>query len=144
MIKIGHWVGQYKFNKAIHQKITGFDSTNFEITITKVDNNNFYGKVQDDLTTGGIEGIGEIQGKTIGDSVEFIKQMPVLTLLVDKNGTRKTFSKKHQKVYYSGTFSDDRKLISGQWKFKFGFIWLGLIPIPIFPTNGTWVLKLTE
>ena len=144
MIKIGHWIGQYKFDKEVHQKMTGFASTNFEIEITYVDNNNFFGTVQDDLTTGGTEGIGDIQGKVTGDVVEFVKQMPVMTLLIGKNGTRKTLNKKHRKIYYSGTFSSDKKSISGQWRFKFGFIWFGLIPIPVTPTKGTWTMKLRE
>ncbi|MEO6454963.1 MAG: hypothetical protein ABIN97_12855 [Ginsengibacter sp.] len=144
MIKIGHWIGQYKFDKEVHQKMTGFDTTNFEIEITAVDNNNFVGKVQDDLATGGTEGIGEIEGKVTGDKVDFVKQMPIMTLLVNKKGTRKTFNRKHRKIYYSGNFSSDRKLISGQWRFKFGFIWFGLIPIPITPTKGTWTMKLKE
>lgn len=144
MIKIGHWVGQYKFDKEVHQKMTGFDSTNFEIEITTVDNNNFLGKVQDDLTTGGTEGIGEIEGKVRGDIVEFVKQMPVMTLLVGNKGRKNTLNRKHRKIFYSGIFSSDRKSISGQWRFRFGFIWFGLIPIPIAPTKGTWEMKLTE
>lgn len=144
MIKIGHWIGQYTFDKEVHQKMIGFDKTNFEIEITNIDNNNFYGKVQDDLTTGGSEGIGEIKGKLTGDTVEFVKQMPVMTLMIDKNGTRKILNKKHPKIYYSGNFSNDRKSISGQWRSKFGFIWFGFIPIPIPPTKGTWTMKLIE
>ena len=144
MIKVGHWIGEYKFDKELHQRMTGFDSTNFEIEITNVENGNFFGKVQDDLTTGGTEGIGEIKGKITGDIIEFVKQMPVMTLLVDKNGTRKTLNKKHRKIFYSGSFSSDRKSISGQWRFKFGFICFGLFPIPILPTKGTWTMKLTE
>jgi hypothetical protein len=144
MIKIGHWAGQYKFDKEIHQKLTGFDSTNFEIEIISVDNNVFQGKVQDDLTTGGTEGIGEIQGKVTGDIIEFVKQMPIMTLLVGKDGTRKTINGKHRKIYYSGTFSCDKTSISGHWRFKFGFIWFGLIPIPVTPTRGTWTMKLKE
>ena len=144
MIKIGHWTGQYKFDKEVHQKMTGFDSTNFKIEITSVENNIFFGRVQDDLTIGGTEGIGEIQGKVSGDAVKFVKQMPIMTLMVGKEGTRKTLHKKHRKIYYSGTFSSDRKSITGQWKFKFGFIWVGFIPIPITPTKGTWTMKLKE
>jgi hypothetical protein len=144
MIEIGHWVGQYKFYKEAHQKMSGFESTNFEIEITKVDNNNFIGKVQDDLSTGGTEGIGEIIGKVTGEKIEFFKQMPIMTLLIGKDGTRKTLNKKHRKIYYQGIFSSDRKSISGHWRFKFGFIWFGLIPIPVNPTKGTWTMKLKE
>ena len=144
MIEIGHWIGQYKFDKEVRQKMTGFDITNFEIEITIVENNNFVGKVQDDLTTGGTEGIGEIVGKISGEKIEFIKQMPIMTLLIGKEGTRKTINKKHRKIYYSGTFSSNRRSISGQWRFKFGFIWFGLIPIPVIPTTGSWTMKFKE
>lgn len=143
-MKLGHWIGQYKYDKEKDQKLIGFDSTFFEIEITKVDNNNFYGIVQDDLTTGGSEGIGEIYGKINNDKIEFIKQMPVVSLIVGENGERETLNQKHPKVYYSGTFSSDKKTISGQWRFKFGFIWLGIIPFPIMPTKGTWTMKLKE
>lgn len=144
MIETGLWTGQYKFDKEVHQKKRGFESTNFEIEITAVNNNNFVGKVQDDLRTGGTEGIGEISGKISGEKVEFIKQMPVLTLLVGKEGTRKTLHQKHVKIVYSGTFSSDRKSISGKWKIKSGLIWFGLIPIPVIPTKGSWTMKRKE
>ena len=144
MIEKGLWIGQYKFDKKTHQETTGFESTNFEIEITKVDNNNFIGKVHDDLTTGGTEGIGEIVGKVLDENIQFVKQMPIMTLLIGKEGTRKTYNKKHRKIYYSGTFSGDRKSISGHWRFKFGFIWFGLIPIPVTPSKGTWTMKLKE
>ncbi len=144
MIKIGHWIGQYKFDKKVHQEKNGFEYTNFEIEITDVDNNDFIGKVQDDLTTGGTEGIGEIEGKVVGENIEFVKQMPILTLLIGKEGTRKTINKKHPKIYYSGIFSSDRKSISGQWRFKARFIWFGLIPIPVIPSKGTWTMKLKD
>ena len=144
MIEIGRWAGQYKYDKEILQKAIGFDSTNFEIEITSIDNNIFLGKVQDDLTTGGTEGIGEIKGRVSGDAIEFVKHMPIMTLLVGKKATRKTLNKRHCKIYYSGTFSSDGKSMSGQWRFKFGFIWFGLFPIPSIPTKGTWTMKLIE
>ena len=142
MIEKGIWIGQYKFDNKAHLEITGFESTNFEIEITKVENNNFTGKVQDDLTTGGTEGIGEIAGKVFGENIQFVKQMPIMTVLLGKEGIRKTYNKKHRKIYYLGTFSGDRKSISGQWKFKFGFIWFGFIPVPVTPTKGAWKMKL--
>jgi len=144
MISTGIWKGQYKYDDKLHQKLKGIDSTNFEIIVTSTANERFNGTVQDDLATGGTEGIGEIVGKVSGDKIEFIKQMPVMTLVVDKKGTRKTFNKKQRKIYYTGTFSDDRKIISGEWKFKFGFIWIGIIPIPVQATKGIWTMRLAE
>ncbi len=144
MIKKGHWIGYYKYDKQAYQERAGFDKTNFEVEILTIENDNFIGKVQDDITTGGMEGIGEIFGKVNGDKIEFVKQMPIMTLLVNKKGTRKTFNKKHRKIYYYGTFSNDWKSVNGQWKFKFGFIWIGIIPIPIIPAKGTWTMSLQE
>ena len=144
MIKTGLWVGYYKFDNAALQKATGFEQTDFEVTIQTINKNSFVGIVKDNVETGGTEGVGEIKGNVIGERVEFVKQMPVMTLIVDQKGTRKTFNKKHRPIYYSGIFSADKKTISGNWKFKFGFIWLGLLPIPITPTKGTWEMKLIE
>jgi len=142
MITTGHWIGQYKYDKAIHQEMNGFERTNFEIEITKVDNNHFTGIVRDDLSTGGTEGIGEITGKISGNRIEFIKQMPVMTLLLDKDLPRKTLNKKHPKIYYRGTFSVDGLSIAGQWRFKIGLTWFGFIPVLLHPTKGTWTMSL--
>ena len=141
MITKGHWTGQYKYGKETIQKATGFAGTNFDIEILSIENDNFVGTVKDDLSTGGTKGIGEIVGKVVGENIEFIKQMPVMTS-INKDGTMKTYNKKQRKIYYSGTFSKDGKSISGEWRFKFGFVWIGFIPIPIPPTKGIWIMKL--
>ncbi len=142
MVK-GNWKGQYKYDNKVHQKLTGFEATNFEIDIVDVNNGEFTGNVLDDATTRGMDGVGEIVGKVISNNVEFVKQMPVMTV-VDTKGIRRTLNKKHRKIYYSGTFSEDGKKISGVWRFKFGFIWIGLIPVPVRPGTGTWQMSLTE
>jgi hypothetical protein len=144
MLQKGHWTGQYTFDNQAHNNMRGFDQTTFNIEIISVTNGKFSGKVQDDLSTGGTEGVGEIIGTITCDHIEFVKQMPVMTLLVDKKGTRKTFNRKHRKIYYSGVFSKDFKSISGHWKFRFGFIWFGIIPIPIIPSKGRWTMTLKE
>ena len=92
MIQIGNWSGYYSFLNPEINKIRGFERTNFDIQIFNVAGNKFTGEIKDDLATGGTEGIGEIAGQINGNKVEFIKRMPVLTLLVDKDGTRKTLS----------------------------------------------------
>ena len=66
MIQKGHWLGSYTFDNPAHNKARGFDKTNFEIEILNIDGNNFFGKVQDDLATGGTEGIGDVTGKVTG------------------------------------------------------------------------------
>ena len=66
MIQIGQWTGHYSFKDEKVNKIRGFEKTFFEIEILSVNDNAFTGKIHDDLTTGGTEGVGEISGKIIG------------------------------------------------------------------------------
>ncbi len=141
MIIKGKWKGHYKYDRKSVEELRGIDQTGFMIDIISTDGEFFAGTVRDDQKTGGTEGIGEINGKLIGDQVAFIKQMPVLTVLVQK-GTRKTFDRKHPPIYYTGTLSDDGKSVRGQWKINFGFVWMGIIPVPMMPMTGTWMAKL--
>lgn len=139
MIQKGHWTGHYSFLDEKINKVRGFEQTYFDIEICTFNGSEFAGMVRDDLNTGGTEGNGEIKGTVTGHSIEFVKQMPVLTVLVDRKGTIKTYNKKHRPIYYSGSFSSDGKTVSGAWKFKFGFVWL---PVPMVPSKGTWMMKL--
>ncbi|TFF36326.1 hypothetical protein [Mucilaginibacter psychrotolerans] len=139
MIAKGNWQGYYQFDNKRHESMRGHKHTYFGIAIVNIADNRFSGTVQDDLASGGTEGIGEITGTVDGDEVEFIKQMPVMTVL-RADGTRQTFNKKHRKIYYAGKLSADGMSISGQWRFKFGFLWIGIIPIPMPPTSGTWTM----
>ena len=138
MIQLGQWTGHYSFMDEKINKIRGYEKTFFEIEILSVNNNEFAGKIQDDLTTGGTEGIGQVSGKIVGDRIDFVKLMPVMTLIVDRKGTRKTLNRKHRPIYYSGQFSSDGQTISGTWRFKFGFVRIGIIPIPFLPSKGIW------
>lgn len=142
MIQTGHWKGQYTFANPAHNKLRGFELTTFYIEITGVNGPKFAGTVHDDLATGGTEGTGEIAGKVSGDVVEFVKQMPVKTL-IGENGRRKTYSKKHSKLYYSGRMAADGS-ISGSWRFRSELIWIGLIPHLSEPVGGTWNMRLME
>ena len=74
--------------------------------------------------------IGEVIGQVNGDKVVFVKKMPIMTLLVNKKGTRKTYNKKHRPIYYTGEFSSDKQSVTGTWRFKLGFIWLGINSCP--------------
>lgn len=140
MIAKGSWQGYYQFDNKAHESMRGHKQTYFGIDIVNVYGNQFSGTVQDDLASGGTEGIGEITGTVDGSRVEFVKQMPVMTVL-RADGTRQTFNKKHRKIYYSGELSADGKSISGQWRFKFGFLWIGIIPIPMESSKGTWAMS---
>jgi hypothetical protein len=140
MIQIGQWSGHYTFNDEKVNKIRGFENTFFEIEILSVKDNLFFGKIQDDLSTGGTEGIGQVSGKISGNRISFVKLMPVMTLLVGNKGTRKTLYKKHRPIYYNGQFSSDGQTVSGTWRFKFGFVWIGIIPVPVKPSTGVWTM----
>ena len=144
MLQKGNWVGQYTFGNPAHNKLRGFEHTTFHVDVTSVNKNNFIGRVQDDLSTGGTEGIGEISGKVTGKLVEFVKQMPIMTLFSSKTGARITQNRKHSKIYYSGIISDDGKSISGNWKFRFSIIWIGFIPYFSRGEGGTWKMVLVE
>lgn len=144
MLQKGIYTGSYRFLNPETNKIRGFEHTNFEIEIITVDATGFTGKVQDDLTTGGTEGVGTVTGQIKGDKIEFVKQMPVMTLIVDKEGTRKTFNKKHSPIYYSGQFSADKRSVTGTWRFKFSFVWIGIIPVPTRASKGTWKMTFKE
>jgi len=138
----GTWLGYYKYDNELHQKTIGFDKTNFTIIIQSFDGKNFKGIVNDDITTGGMKETGDIVGSVEGEKLSFQKFMPRETLF-NPNGERITSDKKHRTLYYSGILSNDKKEITGQWKFKIkiGFLF-GLIPIPYRGGKGTWSMKL--
>jgi hypothetical protein len=140
----GKWKGSYTFSDNRVNKARGFDNTLFEIEITSVDGNQFSGIVQDDQTTGGMEGIGTIKGTLDEGTIHFVKQMPVMTLLMNKAGQRKTLPKKHRPIYYTGTISEDGTSIAGTWKFKPGIVWMGLFPMPMVTSKGTWSMRMAE
>ena len=139
---LGTWVGNYRFNNDTHQKLIGFEKTFFEIIITASDGRKFSGTVQDDLSTGGTEGKGIIEGEINGSRVTFIKKMPVLTFLNPKTGKRITRRKSHSLIMYLGTLSEDKKSISGDWKFKNRIYWYGLFPIITSKSSGTWEMAI--
>jgi len=145
MIEKGKWEGLYRYHNKVHQELKGVDGTKFEINITETDNENFTGTVQDDLATGGTEGVGEITGRVSGNQLYFVKQMPVRTVFILSNGTRKTYNKKHHPINYTGTFSEDGKTVSGEWRFKFRFSLGGLLLLIFgYANKGTWTMTLAE
>ena len=135
-------MGYYKYDNEHLQKAMGFDKTNFTITIQSFDGKNFKGIVNDDIASGGMKETGEIIGMIEDEKVSFQKFMPRESLLYP-TGERKTSDKKHPTLYYSGILSNDKKEITGQWKFKIriGFLF-GFIPIPYGSGKGTWTMRL--
>ncbi|KAB2913503.1 MAG: hypothetical protein F9K23_16905 [Bacteroidetes bacterium] len=135
----GKWVGWYAYNNKKIDKIRGVDKTMFSIYIDTVNGNKFYGTVEDDKNTLGMEGIGRIEGTVEGNVMSFTKKMPFRTLLI--RGERVIDkSKKHPTVYYKGTGVNDNSF-KGEWKFKFGLTFIGMMPAILLPIKGTWEMK---
>jgi len=137
----GNWNGNYKYDKKEIQKIIGFEQTNFKIIINEFDNINFVGKVIDDQNTGGMKGEGEIIGKVENGIINFIKQMPNNSLILNLDGDRKQTNKKHSPIYYTGKQVNPNKFI-GTWKFKnrIGLLF-GFLPIIFSPGKGQWEIE---
>lgn len=139
---MGTWKGYYRYDNKTAQKRIGADLTHFTIVIHSFDGKNFKGTVNDDLSSGGMEGEGQIIGKVENNEVTFRKLMQKSTY-VYKDGTRKTLNKKHPTIYYTGIISADKLHMEGNWKFKWQIMFLfGLIPFPVKPFPGTWSMTL--
>ena len=140
----GKWKGSYTFSDNQVNIARGFDHTLFEIEITTIDGNLISGIVQDDMATGGMQGVGTIVGTLDEGTIHFVKQMPVMSLLMNRQGLRKTLPKKHRPIYYTGNISKDSTSVEGTWKFKPGIVWMGLFPMPMVSSKGSWSMQLVE
>jgi hypothetical protein len=138
----GTWKGYYKYDNKILQKASGFDKTFFTIIVKSSDESSFEGNVIDDINTGGMQGTGDIIGKIDGEKITFKKLMPRKST-IDLKGQKNDSDGIHPTIYYSGIFSENRREINGEWKFKItiGFLF-GFIPIPYRPGKGTWSMAL--
>jgi len=141
MITKGIWNGHYDYGERIRKRVSRLTSTKFTIEIIETADRRFTGTVQDDLTTGGTEGIGKIEGTINSNKIKFIKRMPVMTLIVDKNGARKVLKKRHPSIYYSGIFSADKRIVTGEWHFKARILWMGYFPRFVTRQSGTWTMS---
>lgn len=131
------WTGTYRYNT----KIPAFmgRETGFTITITEHDGIRFKGTVVDDPETGGMKGQGTITGKVEGGKIEFVKQMPVLTM-ADKEGRKYEIAKKHRPVYYRGIVVSEQHF-EGEWKIKGGLTWNRFVIGFGLGTKGTWKIE---
>lgn len=112
--------------------------TNFKIEIKKFDGVWFSGTIEDDQASGGMKGIGKIDGHIKNGVVYFVKEMPIQSVYMP-DGSKIEEDKPHRKFYYSGTILDNT--VEGVWKFKFG---IGKVNnrLGIFPrSRGTWKMK---
>lgn len=135
---LGNWTGTYKYLGTRFPEELRNRETKFTIEITDFDGIKFSGQVQDEPETGGMKGLGKIEGNVKNGIIKFIKEMPIQSVYMP-DGSKVEEKKPHRKIYYSGKISDNQ--IEGIWKFKFGFgkvnnRWV------IFPrSKGTWKMN---
>jgi hypothetical protein len=135
---LGNWTGTYTYlGNRLPEKVRNLE-TKFHIKINEFDGLNFSGIVEEDGATGGMSGIGKIEGKIENGMVYFVKRMPNLSVYFP-DGTKVNEDKPHRKIYYSGKLEGEQ--LAGIWKFKFGF---GKVKnrLTIFPrSKGKWEMK---
>jgi len=131
----GTWQGSYEYE---HPPLTAVD---FTMVIDDVQGARFSGTVKDHEETGGTPGVGRISGKVVDDGVVFTKQMPIycgrdenLRRIVDPN-------KKHPKLFYTGEFAPSNRVLYGNWRFKYGWMWRGWIPYRVSYGSGRWSMR---
>jgi hypothetical protein len=140
---IGSWSGQYQYDNPKLQKAIGSEKTYFTITINHFDGSLFSGIVTDDIESGGMEGVGRIEGNIINEKVSFKKLMPK-RVFIYKNGRRSVTSQKHPTIYYTGILTSNKTHIEGSWKINPQFVFLfGFIPIPTRSVTGKWQMQIS-
>jgi hypothetical protein len=121
----GRWVGEYSYDP-ITEYPQDFPAVPFILDIDEEAVGKFRGQAQDDLGKGPPEP-ASVQGQTVGNTVEFTKQMPVFYM--DNGGELQTFEEwvrqehnleldypvRPPLVVYEGTFSFDGEGIEGRW-----------------------------
>ncbi|HTA27754.1 MAG TPA: hypothetical protein VK809_08195 [Bacteroidia bacterium] len=141
---IGKYKGYYKYDNYKFQK---FDKTYFTIEITHSDvEKNFYGCVEDDLSSGGMPGIGDIHGSLKEGKILFIKSMPYQGVFIESDSSGRyelqmDKSKRHQPIYYEGKTLPNGKY-GGKWNFRHnGMITQIIIWLKGIKTGGTWEMS---
>ena len=134
----GIWTGKYKHeNKRIPEERRN-QWTKFKIEITKFDGKNFSGEIEDDLDSGGTRGKGIIEGKLNNNKIEFVKKMPIQTILLP-DGTRNESIRPQRNIYYSGLLEDG--FFKGSWKFKWGIRRVNNKVALLLPIKGIWEMR---
>ncbi|MGV0924541.1 hypothetical protein [Empedobacter tilapiae] len=142
MIKIKTYNGYFTFDKKEYNHLRGYLNTYFELSIKEINNDKFSGTIIEDSKTGGIEGVGTVEGYIHQNNIYFIKRMPYLAVLTSVNKIKTYRNKKHPEILYQGSFDNVNNVIKGIWKTKFTIIWFGVLPIPFFPSKGSWQMEL--
>ena len=113
----GKWTGEY-WNLQFTPENLLKSKTLFYLTIEDDEHSKLTGVIYDDVDGGGTAGTGTIEGKIDGDTITFVKRMPVRTLRL-WNGTKiEDPDKPHAPIYYKGTINRKDNTVKGEWKFK--------------------------
>ncbi|SFU55527.1 hypothetical protein SAMN05216480_10741 [Pustulibacterium marinum] len=131
--------GTYWYTGAVPKDLKNV-RTNFQLELEATNDLKFTGTVEDDVTTGGTPGIGNIEGEWKKNTIVFVKQMPVFTHF-NSDGSMVTGRPPHQPIYYKGNVDTVTGNIRGTWKVKFsvsfskGRLW-------ILPSvKGEWEMR---
>lgn len=132
----GIYIGHYEYvGKRLPASMLEL-RTRFKIDITESREGSFSGTVTDDEKSGGMPGLGSVQGEAAGDGISFVKQMPRMGMMT-RDGKMKMFKQKHSPIYYQGR-NRGKGQFAGTWNMKLRFRLFGLIPIPLGTTEGSW------
>ncbi len=135
----GKWLGKYWYSENAPAVLQNKE-TEFELIIETHINSTILGKVSDNVEMGGTRGIGTISGIIKGNQINFVKRMPISSVVLP-DGTKIEENKPHRPIYYSGTIDAETNSIKGTWKFRPG---IGFMQRrwAIFPgIKGHWEMK---
>lgn len=137
----GTWRGSYQYSWPEDFEGEKTIEVSFTIGIDRVAGQSFFGKVEDDLESGGTPGLGTIKGRYSDNGIEFEKQMPVYATIDEKGNRVFNEKKKHPVIIYTGDFSRSKMIISGTWKFKKAvWLWKGIMPYRVSAGEGTFAM----
>lgn len=138
---IGSWKGKYKYNVKKNSELYDKE-VEFLFKITEFDGENFTGTVQDNDHDYGTRGVGTITGKINNNHIEFIKQMPIKTMVSMKGKRTENENKKHPPIYYTG-ISTLKGSYSGQWEI-IGNGFASRLLYLLFGVKGIWEITKIE
>ena len=134
----GNWSGTYQHESKRIPEERRKQRTKFKINIIDFDGVRFSGEIEEETESGGMQGVGKIEGRIIDNKITFVKMMPFQTLYMP-DGTRTQIQNRHRNIYYSGIVSGDS--IHGVWKLKFGVRLIKNKIAIFYPIKGNWEMR---